>query len=361
MTSPTVTVVMATYNHADFVVQAIDSVLSQRNVNFEFLIADDGSYDQTREVVASIHDERIRFFPYQVNRGACDVTNELIQRASGEFIAVINSDDCWSNGDKLAYQLQVLRDDPALGACFGRARFVDKLGREIDKSSLSFGDVFDQQNRSQGAWLRRFFEFGNCLCHPTILIRKSCYDELGMYRNSLRQLPDLDMWIRLIKRYPIHVSERELIQFRVLPGQNASGQVAENAIRTINEHYLISDTFFDGVDASLLIDGFGDLMKCNRFLSDEHLEIEKAMLFLKDNRFFGKHYRLIWLLALNRFLKSPLHREILLKFYGIDDLWFQREVANIDVLRPRAIAELRYRMARLRDVFKRSLEWCRFH
>ena len=85
MNAPTVSVIMATYNHADFVAQSIQSVLLQRNVDFEFLIADDGSVDRTREVVASIHDKRIRFFPNEVNRGACVVTNELIGRASGEF------------------------------------------------------------------------------------------------------------------------------------------------------------------------------------------------------------------------------------------------------------------------------------
>src|SRR5207253_9983886 len=154
MTSPTVSVIMATYNHANFVAQAIESVLSQVDVDFEFLISDDGSSDNTRDVVASIHDERIKFFPNEVNRGACVVTNELIERASGEFIALINSDDSWIDGDKLAYQVQFMRDNPEIGACFGRARFVDKNGQAMDKASISFGGAFDRDNRSQGAWLR---------------------------------------------------------------------------------------------------------------------------------------------------------------------------------------------------------------
>ena len=62
MKSPTVSVIMATYNHADFVTQSIESVLRQRDIDFEFLISDDGSSDKTKEAVGSIHDKRIIFF-----------------------------------------------------------------------------------------------------------------------------------------------------------------------------------------------------------------------------------------------------------------------------------------------------------
>lgn len=337
MKSPTISVIMATYNHADFVAQAIDSVLSQRGVDFEFLIADDGSVDHTREIVASIRDERIRFFPNEINRGACVVTNELILRASGEFIALINSDDYWINGDKLAYQLQVMRDNPTIGACFGRVRFIDKYGHDIDKSSLPFGTVFDQENRSQGAWLRRFFDLGNCICHPTMLIRRSCYEELGMYRNQLRQLPDFDMWIRLVKRHPIYISERELINFRILPGENASSQTATNSIRTINEHYLIIDNFFDDIDSKHLIDGFGDILKHKDIPSDEYLDIEKVMLLFIYNQLLGKPYQMIGLLKLSKLLNSPVHHEILVDAYGVDDRWFQKVMGDIDTLRPKLV------------------------
>ncbi len=353
MKSPTISVVMATYNHADFVTKAIESVLNQSGVDFELLIADDGSVDRTREVVASFRDERIRFFPNEANRGACAVTNDLIQRASGEFIALINSDDYWADDDKLAYQLQVMRDNPTVGACFGRARFVDAKGHAIDKSSLPFGSVFDQKNRSQGAWLRHFFDLGNCICHPTMLIRKSCYDELGMYSNRLRQLPDFDMWIRLVKRYPIYISERELINFRILPGENASSQTVTNSIRSINEHYLIAETFFDNVDAKCLIDGFGDILQHKDIPDDDHLAIEKAMLFFSHNEWLGKPYQMIGLLKLNWLLNSPVHHQILLDAFGVDDRWFQKMMCDVDVLRPKLVATMGHQKFRLVNAIKR--------
>ena len=329
MKSPTVSVIMATYNHADFVKQAIESVLAQQGVGFEFLIVDDGSADRTREVVASIKNERIRFFPNEKNRGACVVTNELIERASGEFIALINSDDYWTDQDKLAYQVQILRDKPSVGACFGRAKFVDKDGLDIDKASFPFGTIFDQENRSQGQWLRRFFDLGNCICHPTMLIRKSCYEELGMYNNRLRQLPDFDMWIRLLKRYEIFVSEREFVAFRKLPGQNASDATTENMRRIFNESYFVLSDFFDGIPSDVFLDGFGDLFVNKNSLKQEFLEIEKALLYLTDDRWAYHIYNLIGLEKIYWLLNNQPYREVMISRYRFDDRAFHALEAKI--------------------------------
>jgi glycosyltransferase involved in cell wall biosynthesis len=336
MTSPVVSVVMATYNHAPYVAQAIESVLTQRDADIEFLIADDGSTDSTVQVVTSISDPRIRFFPHQANRGACVVTNELIGHASGEFVALINSDDYWSVPDKLSFQLDIMRKTPSLGATFGRVRLIDEQGAQIKKKLWSSGLVFDQPNRSQGAWLRHFFDFGNCLCHPTMLIRHRCYEELGTYNENLRQLPDFEMWIRLLKRYQIYVSDREMINFRLLPGNNVSWQTPDNSARIMSEHLLIAERFFDDFDSELLKGGFSDLLKHKEVPSAAHLDIEKALLFLVPNRTFGKAYQLIGILKLDRLLASERHREVLKADYGIDHLWFQMQTGKVDALRPGA-------------------------
>ncbi|MDD2302875.1 MAG: glycosyltransferase [Eubacteriales bacterium] len=331
MKSSTVSVVMATYNHADFVAQSIESVLNQKDVDFEFLIADDGSVDHTRDVVAAIPDERIRFFPYRENRGACTVTNELIQRASGEFVAIINSDDYWIGSDKLARQLQVMRENPAIGACFGRVRFVDRAGVSIDKSQMPRGGVFDQENRSRGAWLRHFFDQGNCICHPTMLIRRACYDVLGLYDNRLRQLPDFDMWVRLVKRYDIHVSNREMIAFRQLPGENASSATCVNLRRLMNEFYFVLQKFFDEIPRDVFLDGFGNLLTAPDPPDKAHIDIEQALLYLGKNRWASHIYNLIGLERMHFLLGSEPHRRILIDRYGIDDRAFHSLSAETGV------------------------------
>lgn len=333
MANPRVSVIMATYNHAPFVADAIQSVLSQDFDDFEFVIADDGSGDGTRDVVDRVQDSRIRFYPNTINRGACVVTNELIERSTGEYIALINSDDCWLQG-KLSRQVQFLDAHPYIAASFGRPRFMDKDGRPLEKSTLAFGTVFDQPNRSRGLWLRRFLDEGNCVCHPTMLIRREAYGRLGLYDNRYRQLPDLDMWVRFVKHFALHISEQEMIAFRIMPGENASSQTATNAIRTMNEHFLIAKSFFDDVSAELLIEGFADRLLRKDIPTPEHLDIEKTLLFFGHNQWLGHTYKLVGLEQMFKLLGSRAHRDLLERDYQINDRTFQKWVGEADALRP---------------------------
>jgi hypothetical protein len=334
MNAPVVSVIMSSYNHAPYVAQAIRSVLTQDFRDFEFLIADDGSKDGTEEVIRTISDPRIRFRANPANRGAGVVTAELIEAAKGEFIALINSDDAWCPG-KLTYQLGMMRKNPDLGAVFGRARYIDHRNNGIPKSTLQWGAAFDKENRTRGKWLRHFFYEGNCLCHPTMLIRSKVYKEIGVYDNRLRQLPDFEMWVRFVKRYDLFISDQALIDFRIMPGEgNASGDTPRNAVRVINEYMIIADTFFDGVDRDMLIEGFGDLLKVKDVPTDTHLEIEKVLLLFTKAPWLDHMYKIVGLQKLFALLSSARHRQLLVSEYGIDDREFHRMMGEADAFRP---------------------------
>jgi hypothetical protein len=235
---------------------------------------------------------------------------------------------------KLRYQVDFLEANPDIGATFGRANFVDRDGRHLPPETLQLGigSIFDQENRSAGRWLRRLFEEGNCLCHPTILIRREIYEYLGSYNNRLRQLPDLDMWIRLVKKYQIHVSDRALINFRMMPGENTSSHTTENHIRTLNEHYLIFEKALDGASRELIIQGFSDLLVFKDIPTVEHLAIEKALLYFHYNQWLSRPLRMIGLLMLHRLLDCEAHRSLLATDYQVGDRWFQGEMSKFDVL-----------------------------
>jgi len=318
---------MSTYNHADFVSRAIESVLHQTFEDLEFLIVDDGSRDNTAEVVALYDDPRMHVIPGRGNRGAAAAINELIERSSGEYVAVLNSDDFWPL-DKLEYQVTVLDHNPEYGALFGNAFFVDRSDAPLADELIPHR--FDQPNRSPAMWLRQFFDYGNCLCHPTVLIRRRCYSELGMYDNRLRQLPDFDMWVRLVKHYPLLISDRVLVYYRWLPGDNVSAVTPETQVRSAAEHALIADRFFVGVTPDFLRDGFADLLIFKDLPSEAHLDIETTFLYLRSESYFSPTYRAIGLRKLAQLLASEHHRTLLEVDYGFGDLEFHRVSGVVD-------------------------------
>lgn len=333
MSSPKVSVIMPTYNHAPFVSEAIESVLAQQGVDFELLIADDGSKDGTADVARKHQDPRIRLTAHPVNRGACVVVNELITTARGEYIALLNSDDAWAVPTKLADQVRLLDANPDIGASFGRATFMDRDGRPMAKADVAFGHAFDQGNRSQAEWIRRFFEHGNCLCHPTMLIRKRCYEELGGYNNRLRQLPDFDMWVRLVKRFQIHISDAEWVKFRVLPGENASSPTVANGVRTMNEHLLIADTQLEDTPAELLAAAFADWLPALPQIDHVTADILKVWPLIKMRSGPLRHpYMIAALPKLRRLLDSEAHQPVLRGVFGMDDRAFHQLLTEEDCL-----------------------------
>ncbi|MEG4144886.1 glycosyltransferase, partial [Microcoleus sp. Pol12B5] len=236
---PKVSVVMASYNHEKYVAETIQSVLSQTYQDFEFIITDDGSPDGTVEVIKKFADSRIKLFCFSKNQGACTAMNNCIKEAKGEYIAVINSDDSWMP-DKLEKQVKFLEEHPEKGAVFSYAEIIDEEGKNIPEESPSYTKVFIQPNRTRFEWLSHFFFKGNCLCHPTILIRKHCYDEIGLYDERFAQLPDFDFWIRLCTRYEIYIISQKTIKFRILQEQkNVSSRTPQNMSRHFLEYVQI--------------------------------------------------------------------------------------------------------------------------
>ena len=154
---------------------------------------------------------------------------------------MMNSDDVWTDGDKIRKQLDVLKSDSSTGACFGMAGYIDEYGEALKHKTTEF----PFENHSRGGWLRRFFLNGNCLCHPSMMIRKQCYEDVGYYNNIYRQLPDYDFWIRLVKQYDLSVINEKLIAFRIIPGKNTSAPSETNKIRDLNEQYLIRSRYFE--------------------------------------------------------------------------------------------------------------------
>jgi predicted SAM-dependent methyltransferase len=253
---PRVSVFIPSYNHAPYVGAAIASIQAQTFQDFEIIVTDDGSADGSADIIAGLDEPRLHLKRFAVNQGAVAATNDAIGRCSGEYLALLNSDDVFLP-HKLARQVAFLDANPSIGAVFGQTQAIDHTGAPLDERASFNGRVFEVENRSQAEWLRLFFFHGNRICHPTIMIRRECYDTVGLYDARFRTLPDFQMWIRLVASYEIHVLPEPLIQFRELPnaGNVSSISSISSYLRLAWEHAHVRRVYMD-VPAPLFASAF---------------------------------------------------------------------------------------------------------
>lgn len=228
---PRVSVIIPSYNHEKYIEECLQSVLDQRFQDFEIIVVDDGSTDGTVKKIRACRDPRIRLVCFEKNRGACVAANTCLDLARGEYIAMLSSDDAFLP-EKLMMQVECLERHPQISVVFGFANIVGEDGECFAEGSHHLSRIFRQSNRSRHDWLRRLFCEGNCLCHPSALIRRELYDEVGRYDERMANIPDYDLWVRTCLRREIHVLPEALIRFRVRTAEaNASGCKPETHVR----------------------------------------------------------------------------------------------------------------------------------
>lgn len=184
---PAVSVVIPAYNAAWCIRRAIDSVLAQTFRDFEVLVVDDGSTDDTAQVLRSYSPAVM--VVRKVNGGLSSARNAGIINARGELVAFLDADDCWLP-TKLERQVELMRSRPELGFCSTAARVVGPDGTLLN---IWTGAQW------QGSFLVHLFgTHGNVAgSGSAVVARRALFDQAGGFDESLRSLEDIDMWMRL--------------------------------------------------------------------------------------------------------------------------------------------------------------------
>jgi glycosyltransferase involved in cell wall biosynthesis len=256
---------LSSLNHAKYLASAIDSVLEQTHDDFELFIVDDASEDNSWEIIQSYDDPRIIAMRNLTRMRGVYAFNEIIRhRAQGEYIAIHHSDDIWLP-EKLERQVAFLDANLDVGAVFTPVDLIDEAGEPFVDTDHFYYSTFRQSNRNRFEWLRHFFHVGNCLCHPSVLIRRNCYEVAGLYDRRLGQLGDFDMWVRLCLHYEIHILDEALTRFRIRSREaNQSGNRSETNVRIRNEWFLTLERFLLIRDEAEFFAVFPEMLSLSR-------------------------------------------------------------------------------------------------
>lgn len=326
--SPKVSVLLTSYNHAKYLRETIDSVLNQTFKDFELIIWDDASTDESWAIIQSYTDLRIRVFRNEINQaGVINVNKAISEEARGEYVAMHHSDDIWEP-QKLEKQVAFLDSHPDVGAVFTKVKLIDEDGSLLTDSSHPYHKVFDQPNRTRFEWLNRFFYISNALCHPSVLIRKSCYEECGVYRYGFAQLPDFDMWVRLCLKYEIYILPECLVRFRIRDNEaNTSGDRPEVHVRLQFELLQSYSNYLSIIDKDEFLKVFPASFK---YLNDKDFDISfaLAMMALSLPHPSGKLFGLQILFDL---INDPIKARKIKDIYGFSYSEFIKLTAKHDV------------------------------
>lgn len=202
-----VSVVIATFNREGLVAESVESVLAQTVRPREVIVVDDGSSDRTDEVLRPyVERGLVRFIVLPENRGQAAAFNEGIRAAAGEWIAVCSSDDLWLP-NKLELQMAALQRMPDAGLVYGNMFNwnVDAQSMRVRaEGTLPEGDLYEAMA------FRRIF-----MSWITVVVRRSCLDEVGLFDERLRRHEDRDLSVRLTRRYTAAVVQQPVAIVRL--------------------------------------------------------------------------------------------------------------------------------------------------
>ncbi|MDE7322610.1 MAG: glycosyltransferase [Lachnospiraceae bacterium] len=319
-----VSIILTNYNKASFVGKAIESILNQTYDDFELIIVDDGSSDNSMEILKKYAqtDARIKLFSFETNKGIPSAHNYGIENASGEYCAMIDCDDFWEK-DKLEKQIVFLEEHLDYGACFSWINIIDENDQQVASEECEFRDVmWNSANHTQGEWLRIFFTEGCKLSNSSMVIRKNVLQQVGLYSYGLKQLQDYDLFVRILKQCNVYVIPEKLVNYRWFMGKikNTSVDNIETSNRTNYEYYLICQSFFYGMDKEVFLQGFEQLFEHEK-RAFHNLKCEQ--IFIYKNYFLNKEIGYaVSMELLFQLLNDAEYRKILGENYLINSSYF---------------------------------------
>jgi glycosyltransferase involved in cell wall biosynthesis len=274
-----VSVCIPTYNNARYIGRTIDSIVNQTYKNIEIVICDNASTDNTREIVHSYSDKRIRYHRNPKTIHALSNWNLCIELANADFVAIYHSDDVYEP-TIVEKELRLLKKNSNLGAVFCLDKIIDENGILLkngvnlpekirDKGILNFKVLFT-------VLLEKNMGF---LVAPTFMARKNIFTNVSLFNDtekfgdSFGSAGDTEMWLRISQKYEIGIVKERLIRRRVSITQGSNIYESKRFSRA--NHFIVLDSFLNSVreeiDKSLLAQ-----YEYNKFVDD--LIIAKNLL-----------------------------------------------------------------------------------
>jgi len=231
-TAPRFSVIVPTYNRAHVLPRAIGSVLDQTCGDFELIVVDDGSSDDTEGCIGRCRDERIQYVRHHMNLGQNSALNTGIRLAHGELVSFLDSDDAWLP-EMLAKVLAKFRSDPSIGCVYTAYRVKDAAGRLTAPIGGSL----------EGHIYKEALEQAHVCPPSTLSVRRECFDIVGNFGLDVVVCQDDIMCLKLAKHFKFGRVDQVLATLHHDSGARLSDDLAQMA----DDYYRLYDRFSDDI------------------------------------------------------------------------------------------------------------------
>ncbi len=270
---PRVSILMLTYNRPQMIGRAIASAREQTFTDWELIIVQDGQNPETEKLVGEwlTQDGRVRFFPRGVVGSIAEASNHGLERARGEFVAILDDDDWWALSDKLARQVEFLDRHPDYVGVGGGYIVVDQDGRQRGNFVKPEADDV----------IRRGALMANPIANSTAMFRRVVTGTAVRYDASMRQFADWDFWLAMGARGKLHNFPETLAYYALWPGgssfKNLKGN-ARAALRIIGKHRASYRGYGRALPRYLLYFGYAHLPEWFKRITYEPLSAFKKAI-----------------------------------------------------------------------------------
>jgi len=223
---PLVTIGAANFNNSRYVIESLESIRAQTYPNMELVIVDDASKDDSPALIEEwlkTYDKPYRYIRHETNGGLCKTCNDLIKNAKGKYISLIGTDDLYVP-EKIAKQVDLLEKDPSAGMVYSDTYLIDENGSRMSGTFMTTLSKCPFDRAPSGDVLNELQQM-NFIHGLSMLIRKSVYDEIGGYDETL-SFEDYDMNLRIAKRFKILFMDEIVCLYRI-HSQSFSGKTKD--------------------------------------------------------------------------------------------------------------------------------------
>ena len=282
---PLVSVIIPTYQNGQYVSQAIESVLKQTCNDFEIIVVDDGSSDNTPTVLQTFKEKII--IVSQSNRGTPAARNAGIKICQGKYIAFLDADDIWLE-DKLEKQLALFEKNPRVGLVYSDIYFFEGKTRK--------GRAFEHIIPKSGHVEIDLFQI-DFVPMPTVVIKHECLDTTGLFDETLRYCEDYDLWLRISHYWEFDFVNKPLALYRLSPEQKSRNYASMLAdMIELKKKALVNNIALQTLPGPVLENSFYFLYLNLARLAigqNRYLDARKLLLDYRTLRGFTTRYAII--------------------------------------------------------------------